>query len=178
MMNMETLLKGNTVRLRAPEPEDLDKLYLWENDTTLWPHGSTRTPLTRHQLWQYIDGYDGDIFSSRQLRFIIVSNESGEAIGTADIYDFDPHDRHAKTGIFVDCNHRRMGIGSEALTLLSEYARQCTGLHQLAALVRKDNEPSIALFRRNGYKSAGCLQSWTRTGSRYCDVLVFQKLFD
>lgn len=178
MMNMETLLKGNTVSLRAPEPDDLDKLYLWENDTTLWPHGSTRAPFTRHQLWQYIDSYDGDIFSARQLRFIIVSNESGEAVGTADIYDFDPLDGHAKTGIFVDSSYRLRGIGSEALALLAEYAHRCTPLHQLAALIRKDNSPSIALFTRNGFRSAGCLRSWTRTGSRYCDVLIFQRLFD
>lgn len=171
-------LKGNIITLRAPEPEDLDRLYLWENDTTLWPYGSTRAPLTRHQLWQYIDSYDGDIFSARQLRLMIVDNESGNAIGTADIYDFDPHDSHAKAGIFVDGNHRRKGVASEALTLLAEYAHECIGLHQLVALVRSDNNPSIALFKRAGFKSCGCLRSWIKNGHRYSDALIFQKLFE
>lgn len=175
---MGTLLKGEKVSLRAPEPEDLDRLYLWENDTTLWPHGSTRAPMTRHQLWQYIDSYDGDIFSSRQLRFIIVSNADGEAVGTADIYGFDPQNSNAKAGIFVSESHRRRGIASEALSLLTDYVRRCTGLHQLAALVRKDNRPSAALFRRNGFKPAGCLRSWVRSGRNFCDVLIFQKLFE
>ena len=171
-------LKGNIISLRALEPEDLDRLYLWENDTTLWPHGSTRAPLTRHQLWQYIDSYDGDIFAARQLRLMIVDNDSGEAIGTADIFDFDPHNCHAKTGIFVDTAHRRKGVAAEALALLSDYARECIGLHQLVALVRADNNPSIALFKRAGFKSSGCLRSWIKNGHRYSDVLVFQKLFE
>lgn len=171
-------LKGKIITLRALEPEDLDKLYLWENDTTLWPHGSTRAPLTRHQLWQYIDSYDGDILSARQLRLMIVDNDSGEAIGTVDLFDFDPHNCHAKTGIFVDSNHRRKGVATEALTLLSEYVRECIGLHQLVAMVRADNNPSIDLFKRAGFKSSGCLRSWIKIGQRYNDVLIFQKLFE
>ncbi len=171
-------LKGKKISLRAPEPEDLDRLYLWENDTALWPYGSTRAPLTRHQLWQYIDSYDGDIYSARQLRLIIVDNATKEAVGTADIYDFDPHDSHAKTGIFVDSSHRGKGYAAEALTLLSDYARECIGLHQLAALVGSDNNPSIDLFKQAGFKSAGCLRSWIKNGRRYRDVLIFQKLFE
>ena len=34
-------LENDTIRLRALEPEDLDLLYAWENDTSLWEFGST-----------------------------------------------------------------------------------------------------------------------------------------
>ena len=72
-------LKTTHISLRGPEPDDLECLYLWENDTTLWPYGSTKAPLTRHQIWQYIDSYDGDIFTQKQLRMIIVDNKSQRA---------------------------------------------------------------------------------------------------
>ena len=171
-------LKGKLINLRSPEPEDLDSLYLWENDTTLWPFGSTRAPLSRHQIWQYIDNYDGDIFTQKQLRMMIVDNESGKAVGTVDIYDFDARDGHALIGIFISAEHRGKGFASEALSLINDYGRVTLGLHQLAAIVSVDNTPSIALFKLCGYKSKGCLKSWLKRGRQYTDVLIFQHLFE
>lgn len=170
-------LKGSKISLRGPEPDDLDSLYLWENDTALWPYGSTRAPLTRHQIWQYIDSYDGDIFAQRQLRMIIVDNQSGRAVGTVDLYDFDARDGRAYIGIFVASEFRNRGFAGEAMALIGEYGRETLGLHQLAAWVSVENLPSIALFKSAGYKSKACLRSWIRLGRRYVDVLVFQRLF-
>ena len=50
------LLESAIIRLRAPEPEDLELLYKWENDTSLWLAGNTRAPYSRFQLKQYIAG--------------------------------------------------------------------------------------------------------------------------
>ena len=36
-----------SIRLRAIEPEDLDLLYLIENDTRLWNVGTTNVPYSR-----------------------------------------------------------------------------------------------------------------------------------
>lgn len=173
-----TPLKGKLISLRGPEPADLDNLYLWENDTALWPFGSTRAPLTRHQIWQYIDTYDGDIFTQKQLRLMIVENSSGKAVGSVDLYDFDARDGHALLGIFISDGNRGKGYASEALTLINDYARLTLGLHQLAALVSVDNAPSIALFKHCGFKSKGCLKSWIRQGRQYTDALIFQHLFE
>lgn len=171
-----TLLKGKLTTLRGPEPDDLDCLYLWENDASLWAFGSTRAPMTRHQLWQYIDSYDGDIFSDKQLRMIIVDNESGAPAGTIDLYDFDPRDGRAKVGIFVAPGFRRKGFASEALSMTESFAKDMIGMHQLAALVAADNEPSMSLFSRSGYSTCGRLRSWIKQGRDYCDVMIFQKL--
>lgn len=171
-------LKGKNISLRSPEPSDLDFLYLWENDAELWPYGSTRAPLSRHQLWQYIDSYDGDIFAQRQLRMVIVENETDRPVGAVDIYDFDARDGRGNVGIFVADDARRKGYAREALNLLAGYARETLAMHQLAAWVAVDNTPSIALFKSCSYKSKACLRSWIKCGRRYSDVLVFQLLFE
>ncbi len=59
---------STAITLRAVEPTDVDCLYIWENDPSLWPHGSTRAPLSRFQLSEYATGYDADPYSARQLR--------------------------------------------------------------------------------------------------------------
>lgn len=173
-----TSLKGNSISLRGPEPGDLDLLYLWENDTTLWPFGSTRAPLSRHQIWQYLDTYDGDIFTQKQLRMMIVENQSGKTVGTVDIYDFDARDSHATIGIFIAEEYRRRGFATEALNIICDYARITLGLHQLASWISVDNQPSISLFKSAGFKSKACLRSWIKRGRVYSDVLIFQRLFE
>ena len=173
-----TELTLNNISLRAIEPDDTDTLYIWENDPSLWPYGTTRAPMSRHQIWQYVDSYDGDIFAAHQLRLMIVDKETSAAVGTVDLYEYDPRDGHAMVGIFIDSRFRRRGYASSALKLIEDYARRTVGMHQLAAMVAVDNQASVALFTKAGFKSRACLRSWIKKGRHYCDVLVFQKLFE
>lgn len=59
------------ISLRALEPEDATLVFMWENDRSLWQYGSTQAPLSLHQIRQYIDSYNDDVFSSCQLRLMI-----------------------------------------------------------------------------------------------------------
>ena len=69
-------LTGKQIELRAVEPEDLDALYRWENDSSLWIYGSTVSPFSRYLLKQYIENYTADITRDKQLRLIIMRKES------------------------------------------------------------------------------------------------------
>ena len=40
------------IRLRAPEPEDLDVMMLFENDEDQWENGIATGPYSRYQLKQ------------------------------------------------------------------------------------------------------------------------------
>lgn len=48
------LLQNKTVCLRAPEPEDLELLYSWENNPEWWEIGNTLAPYSRYLLKEYI----------------------------------------------------------------------------------------------------------------------------
>ncbi len=170
------LLTDDTVRLRAPEPGDVDRMYIWENDPSLWPYGSATAPLSRHLLSEYVDSYEADIFASRQLRFVIELCAGGEAVGTLDITDFDPRDRHARIGVFVEPAHRRGGIASRAVALALAYAADTLGIHSLLALVAADNAPSRALFSAAGFSTCGRLRSYLRRGRSYSDIILYQVL--
>ncbi len=104
-MNATPLLSDARITLRAPEPDDLELLYAWENDTRLWTVGRANAPYSRSQLAEYISNYDADIYSQRQLRMIIVENATSQPIGAIDLYDFDPLNLRAGVGILVDSSH-------------------------------------------------------------------------
>ena len=173
----QTFLCDEIISLRAPEPEDLDMLYLWENDSSLWNVGNAVAPYSRKQLWEYIETYEPDIFKSRQLRFVITEKPEGKPVGTIDLYDFDPVNRHAFVGILLDNEYRKNGLAQRAVTLLCEYCRVHLGLHSLLAVTAVGNEGGLRLFRSCGFESCGCLRSWIRRGNAYEDAIILQCLF-
>ncbi len=170
-------LEGKRVRLRALEPEDLDRLYRWENDATTWEQGCTLSPYSRYSLREYIaSASTSDLYAMRQLRLMIVEKHSDQAIGTVDLYDFDPHHQRAGLGVLIDANYRRKGFGREALDLVSTYAFQFLHLHLLYAHVSVRNAPSLQLFSSAGFHSCGILPGWIQTSRGFDDVVVMTSM--
>lgn len=169
------LLSNDIIELRAPEPEDLDVFYRWENDTELWEYGVTLIPYSRYELKRYLLEATHDIYQTGQVRFMVHDRLSGRAAGVVDLYDFDPHHRRAGVGILIDREFRRQGRAGMAVALVCEYAFSLLHLHQLFAHVPVPNAPSLELFKKNGFAVTGVLKDWLATGTAYTDVYVMQK---
>lgn len=165
-----------SIALRAPEPSDIDAIYLLENDPDASVASAHTAPLSRQQLWNYLNSYSADIFAERQLRLIIVDN-NGNVAGAVDLYDFDPRNRRAFLGIGLLPEFRGSGKGRQAIELMCEYAAHTLGIHQLAAVVAADNDASLHTFAKAQFKPCGKLRSWIRRGAQYVDAIVFQRLF-
>ncbi|MBP8759512.1 MAG: GNAT family N-acetyltransferase [Parabacteroides sp.] len=171
------LLENERIVLRALEPEDLEVLFRWENDASLWELGSTLSPFSRYVLKEYIATSHQDIYTNGQLRLMIVCKETGEPVGTIDLFDLDPHHRRCGVGILIDPDSRRKGFAGEALLLVLAYAFSFLKLKQVYAHVPVNNHPSVALFTRSGFKITGRLSQWISTPTGYSDVFVMQYLF-
>ena len=172
----QPLLSDTVIALRALEPEDLDTLYAWENDTTIWSVGRTTAPYSRSLLQSYIDNYDADIYSARQLRLMVVEQSSGQAVGAVDLYEFDPVNLRAGVGILIDRAFSGRGYGRRAVSLIERYSASRLGIHQLWAVVPADNLPCRALFDSLDYKINGRLRSWIKVGPTYTDAFLYQHL--
>lgn len=155
---MTALLQEGEILLRPPEPSDLDMLYRWENDASLWNVGDMSAPLSRHMLHRYIENYTGDIYADRQIRLMIC--RGAEPVGTLDLYDYSPRYHRAGVGIMVVPEHRRQGVASTALDIVGRYASGQLGIEQLWCLVAADNAPSLALFALAGYERCALLHRW------------------
>ncbi|MDD4777088.1 MAG: GNAT family N-acetyltransferase [Fermentimonas sp.] len=173
---MRKILENNTLRLRAPEPEDLDYLYKWENDTSLWEFGSSVTPYSRFALKQYLIDSKQDLYTDKQLRLMIVIKESGEVAGTIDLYDFDPFHKRAGVGILIDAKFREQGYGLQALQIMEKYSFDFLKLKQMYAVIPENNSGSVKLFRKAGYTDAGKLLEWLSTGNKYENALIMQRV--
>ena len=161
------------MRLRALEPEDLDDLYLIENDRELWDVGVTNVPYSRYVLHEYLSTMTGDIFADRQLR-LVVENGSGDMVGLVDLCNFDPRHRRAEVGIVVRRGFRGRGYAHAALRHLESYAREVVHLHQMYAFVGRGNAGSLRLFEAAGFRCAAEIADWLYDGAGYESVVLLQ----
>ena len=177
-------IEGRICRLRALEPEDLEAMYGWENDTTVWQVSGSVAPFSRHILSRLIDEQAFDIYATRQMRLVIESREvagavaggCAEAVGAVDLFEFDPQNRRAGVGIIISPEYRRRGLALDALLTLETYVREVLHMHQLWCSVGANNQASLALFRRAGYTECGCRKEWILTSDGAVDEILMQKI--
>jgi diamine N-acetyltransferase len=105
---------------------------------------------------------------------MIVSKENNEAVGTVDLFNFDPYHNRAEVGILVDRVHQKQGYAEQALNLLSKYVFNFLKLKQIYAHIPNRNEVSLRLFQRCNYKVSGKLTDWIKSGNDYQDVYILQ----
>jgi diamine N-acetyltransferase len=169
-------LKGEHIRLRALETEDLDFLYELENNTGTWEISGTITPYSRNVLKRYLDNAHRDIYEVKQLR-LCICDTSDRAIGLIDLFDFDPKNRRAGVGIIVlEEKERNKGVGAEAIRLLTGYAFSTLDLRQVYVNVIEGNPASLHLFEKMGFKKVGVKKDWIFSEGNYKDEILLQKL--
>ena len=172
---MTNMLESDLVRLRALEPEDVDLLYKWENDTCVWKVSNTTVPFSRHILRQFIDSQKYDIFETRQLRLIIEEKHGGRPVGAIDLFDIDPYNRRAGVGILIyDKHDKNQGYASSALQVLIRYCFMILNLNQIYCNILSDNTPSLNLFRSKGFLTVGAKREWIKTTSGWSDEYMLQ----
>lgn len=168
-------LKNDILYLRALEPEDLELLYKWENNSDLWQHGSTLAPYSKMVIRQYInDSLSSDIFQTKQLRLMIALTKTDEVIGTIDLYELDNHHSRAGVGILIDEAYRKKGYAKETLKLIIRYAFDLLNLHQIFAHIAEDNSRSLRLFEEIGFKKASKLEKWLKINGEYKGMYILQ----
>lgn len=155
---------------------DIDAMYRWENDESIWAEGAQRAPMSRKTLTDYVNCYNPDPNAAGQLRLIIELTATGEPVGCIDLYEYDSFNRRSGVGIVIDAACRGNGYGRMAVELLAGYSRKHLGLHQLWAVVGRENTASTAMFEACGFRSCGSLRSWIRVGTTWHDALMYQLL--
>ena len=169
------LLENEIIKLRALEPEDLDRLYAWENNSQLWSVGNTRNPYSKFMLKQYISQTDKDIYDSKQLRLMIVSKVTGETVGTVDLFDFDIHHSRIALGLFVDTQFQGKGYAKASLKLVEEYVFDYLKINQLYVHIAENNTTSIRMFENENFEKTGILKNWIKTVDGFENIILFQQ---
>ena len=169
------LLENEKIRLRAIEPNDLEQLYVWENNSDIWMVGNARQPYSKFVLKQYIINSGQDIYENKQLRLMLVDKGTNKTVGTVDLFDFDMHNSRIALGLFVDKGHQGKGYAKSALHLVEDYVFNFLQIQQLYCHIAETNTVSRKMFENEGYESNGIPKNWIKTLDGYDNIIVFQR---
>lgn len=167
-------MENNLIKLRALEPEDIDFLYENENKPELWELSQTLCPFSRNTLNQYIKNSSQDIFTTKQVRLVIESKKQKCIVGFIDLFDYDPINLRAGIGIVVDEKFRRKHYAENAIEIVKEYSFKVLKLNQLYCDISEENEQSLKLFEKTGFKITGKKLSWINSEIGFKNVIFMQ----
>lgn len=169
------ILENENIRLRAPEPEDLEIIYNWENDTGIWHLSNTLTPFSKYTLKKFIENSQKDIYESKQTRFIIELLNEKRAVGAVDLFDFDPFHLRAGIGILISStDDRKKGYARESLHTLINYCFNILNLKQVYCNITENNQESLRLFIKHGFVITGQKKDWVRSGDHWLTEYFLQ----
>ena len=173
MMNTDQNVR---VSLRAMEPEDLDVLFEIENDERDWNVGVTNVPYSRSLLLDYIMNTSGDIYADKQVR-LMIENEGKVTVGIVDLVNFSPTHLRAELGLVIKKEFRDRGYGASVVRKVCEYGRNVLHLHQIYAIVPKNNISCSKMLEDVGFQVNMVLKEWLFDGKSYADAQLFQIFF-
>ena len=147
-------LTGEGVTLREWRSEDLDDLIvlLDEPDIARWT--PMPSPFDVEAGIAYLKRAHQGRISGRRIQLAITA-DGGKPLGEVLLFGVDAGLKEAELGYLVGAPHRRRGLASAALTLLSNYGRYDLELRRLLLRIDPGNTASTAVARRCGYRLTG-----------------------
>jgi len=156
------------VRLRSVSSEDYESLFRWVNDRDTRIQSGAFEPVSwmEHKEWieRTLQAKDAKIF-------IIANRQDGSAIGHVLLTEISSVHRSCSLSIRIGSEvDRNKGLGTEAMTLLLEYAWRDLGLNRIQLTVRTDNERARRSYQKSGFRIEGTMRDAVFIDGKFRDL--------
>lgn len=147
-------LTGDGIILREWRSDDLDDLVSMLDEPGIARWTLMPSPFDVEAGIAYLKrAYQGRV-SGRRIQLAITA-DGRRPVGEVLLFGVDSGPREAELGYLVGAHHRRRGLASAALSLLSEYAQSALHLNRLLLRIDPGNRASTAVARHCGYRLTG-----------------------
>ncbi len=124
----------------------------------------------------WLAAYEAGAEEGSRDGFAIEDAESGVFLGMAGLVAIEREENQAEIGYVVAREARGRGIAQRALRLVTDYALGELGLERVQLLIDVENEPSMRVAERCGYRREGVLRSLYMKPGRRADFVVYSRL--
>jgi RimJ/RimL family protein N-acetyltransferase len=174
---MLTPIRTERLLIRSFQDGDLEAFLSYRNDPEV----------ARYQSWDTISAPRAQAFIQEQkgltpgvpgqwFQFAIALRDTDQLIGDLGLH-VQVHDaRQAQFGITLNRAYQGMGLATEALTAVLDYAFINLDLHRLVAIVDVENERSAALMERTGLRREGHFLKNAWFKGRWADEYLYAVL--
>ena len=172
-----TIAISEELKLRALEPEDAQALFsLVERfreqlgQQLAWVHSC----LALADAQWYVSNFESDdLFGKGSVWAIDYKNQF---IGSVGLHSGTMQHRKSELGYWLAPSHWSRGIMKRALQTLLEHVFQERALNRISARIAPNNEASLALVRRLGFRKEGLERQGYCVDGEFKDVEVWSLL--
>jgi RimJ/RimL family protein N-acetyltransferase len=169
----ENFWQSEKVRLRAIEPADAEFFIKWNLDSErarhldfVWP------PVSEASVREWVDTQSRRKLEHDAYHWII-EDRYGVPVGSIDTHSCNPHSGTFSYGLHIDPDYRGKGYAREAIFIVLRYYFEELRYQKVTVPVHSNNQDSIRLHERLGFKEEGRLRRMLFTQGTYYDVLWF-----
>lgn len=168
--------KTDRIRLRPLQREDAQLSWIWRNDEDIRDFFSGHPFfINKEQEEEFIEKA---LFSNMQLSsFGVEEISSGKLIGMSFLKTINPFHRHAQFSIFIgDKEALGKGYSIEATRKTLDFAFDELNLHRINVMIRTDNEKSLRMCERCGFRKEGIMRESLFKNGAYRDEFLMSIL--
>lgn len=169
----EPPLAGEGFFLRPPAASDIDTIYRHCQDPLIGRFTTVPQPYERVHAVEYVERSALDWRSGSGAPFVIVSDATGEVIGTIGVFRKSWDNSVAEIGYWLSAEARGKGIASRAVKVLSYWAIEAMGLARLQLGTNRANLASQRVAEKAGFKYEGTLRNWREIRGERADEVHF-----
>lgn len=163
------MIKGEKVRLRILEREDLKKTVKWFNDFEIVQPLERSPFLTIEQEEEWYS----NIIKNENILVLAMETDKGEHIGNIALNLIDYKNGHAVLSMAIgEKDFWGKGYGTNAVKTLVNYAFEELGLHKIYTHIIGSNERSLKLFEKCGFEREGVLRDWYFSKGKYHNRII------
>jgi ribosomal-protein-alanine N-acetyltransferase len=157
---------GSEVYLRRPRPDDYREFAALYRRSSSHFRGLVQPGFDRATFDKLLAEEHNDATEF----FLIIRKADDAIVGTIALSQiFRRRFQNAYLGYLLGAGYTGNGYMTEAVRLMLRFAFRELKLHRIEANVQPDNEPSIAVLRRNGFKKEGFSEKYLKIGGRWRD---------
>lgn len=167
-------LRGERLRLVEPTVGIARRIWPIVRDEpgVLGPPGLAETEHElRHELERYAE--QADSAERTRYRWTIELLATEEIIGSTRCTIEDRLEGQGSIGYALARAHRGRGYATDAVTLTLGFGFGVLDLHRIWATIEPDNEPSLRLVHKLGFRREGFLEKRIRVADEWRDVYLY-----
>lgn len=147
-------LEGDGLVLREWHQDDLDDLVEMLDEPAIARWTPMPSPFDVAAGIAYLKRAQTGRLRGQRIQ-LAITVDGGKPCGEMLLFGVDAGLKEAELGYLVGAAHRRRGLASGALTLMSSFARETLRLNRLLLRIDPGNTASTLVARRCGYRPSG-----------------------
>lgn len=172
----QPVIRGDRVVLRPWANIDVGCIEEASADEKITLFTSVPSTQERQPALDYISRQNQRFTSGMGWSFAITPHVDRESVGFVGCFWEDQSQGRASIGYWLRASCRGTGTCASAVTTLSTWAFEHTGIERLSAYIDPQNLASIRVAQRAEFHHEGLLRSFMRLGDRRQDMLLYARV--